>query len=96
MDPPQSSTLPCHSASSAVAASYDITLLGASAKGRLLQKAWSEEEVQIMTEAIEAIGEKWAGIAKLLPGRTDKNILVQCQWNTLRRQRRARDRGVGQ
>ncbi|KAK7309921.1 hypothetical protein RJT34_07051 [Clitoria ternatea] len=55
----------------------------------MLQKdSWTKEEERILVETHPEIGNRWAEMAKLIPGRTEN--VIKKHWNAIKRRQNSR------
>lgn len=57
-------------------------------KTKIQKDGWSEEEERVLVESHMRIGNKWAEIAKLIPGRTENSI--KNHWNATKRRQNSK------
>lgn len=56
--------------------------------GIVQKDVWTEDEERLLVEAHEKIGNRWAEIAKMIPGRTENSI--KNHWNATKRRQNSR------
>ncbi|GAB4849187.1 hypothetical protein Ancab_003997 [Ancistrocladus abbreviatus] len=69
-----------------MAAGTRVTMFVRSEEGAQ-KEAWTEEEIQTLIELHKQHGNRWADIARAMPGRTENSI--KNLWNSTRRKQRA-------